>query len=58
MADYDGAWKEALDIYFQAFLAFFFPTEYADIDWSRGWESLDAELQKLAPPRARPALRR
>ena len=52
MADYDGAWKEAMDAYFQAFLAFFFPLVYADIDWSRGWESLDAELQKLTPAAA------
>jgi hypothetical protein len=52
MADYDGAWKEALDAYFEAFLAFFFPLVYADIDWSRGWESLDAELQKLTPDAA------
>ncbi len=52
MADYDGAWKDALDAYFEAFLAFFFPLVHADIDWSRGWESLDAELQKLMPAAA------
>jgi hypothetical protein len=52
MADFDGAWKEALDAYFQAFLAFFFPLVHTDIDWSRGWESLDAELQKLTPAAA------
>ncbi|HLO47218.1 MAG TPA: hypothetical protein VK211_02190 [Kamptonema sp.] len=33
-ADFDGAWKQALDIYFEAFLAFFFAEVHALIDWS------------------------
>jgi hypothetical protein len=49
MADYDSPWKEALDVYFRAFLAFFFPHIHNDIDWSRGFESLDTELQRIAP---------
>jgi hypothetical protein len=49
MADFDSPWKEALDLYFQAFLAFFFPAIHNDIDWSRGFESLDKELQQIAP---------
>jgi hypothetical protein len=49
MADYDSPWKEALDLYFRAFLAFFFPHIHKDIDWSRGVESLDKELQQIAP---------
>ena len=52
MTDYDSPWKEALDLYFQPFLAFFFPLIYNDIDWSRGYESLDKELQKIAPKAA------
>jgi hypothetical protein len=48
MADYDSPWKEALELYFQAFVAFFRPAIYQDIDWSRGHESLDKELQQLA----------
>jgi hypothetical protein len=52
MADYDSPWKEALDIYFRAFLAFFFPRVHQDIDWSRGFESLDKELQQIAPQSA------
>jgi hypothetical protein len=52
MADFDSPWKEALDVYFQAFLAFFFPLIYKDIDWSRGFESLDKELQQIAPQSA------
>jgi hypothetical protein len=47
MSDYDSPWKEALDVYFEAFLLFFFPRVHADIDWSRRWESLDKELQQV-----------
>jgi hypothetical protein len=46
-SDYDSAWKEALDRYFAAFLALLFPTVYAQIDWSRGYESLDKEFQQV-----------
>ncbi len=49
MSDYDSPWKEALDHYFPLFLAFFFPEIFAQIDWSRDYETLDTELQKLAP---------
>jgi hypothetical protein len=31
-ADYDNPWKEALEQYFEAFLAFFFPQAHAEID--------------------------
>jgi hypothetical protein len=46
-ADYDSPWKEVLDRYFEAFLAFFFPEAHADIDWTRGYEMLDKELQRI-----------
>ncbi len=46
--DYDSPWKDVLDRYFPDFLAFFFPEAQAGIDWSRGWESLDTELQQHA----------
>jgi hypothetical protein len=46
-ADYDSPWKEALDHWFGPFLAFFFPLAHADIDWSRGYEALDTELQQV-----------
>lgn len=46
-ADYDGAWKEGVEQYFEAFLAFFFPEIQAEIDWERGYEFLDQELQQL-----------
>ena len=35
MADYDSPWKEALDVFFEAFLELFFPQAHADIDWNR-----------------------
>ncbi|HYV36780.1 MAG TPA: hypothetical protein VE988_13820, partial [Gemmataceae bacterium] len=47
--DLDSPWKEALDLFLQQFLAFFFPAIHAAVDWSRQYESLDKELQKLDP---------
>src|SRR5204863_8331918 len=47
MPDYDSPWKEMLDGYFPAFIAFFFPEAHADIDWTRGYESLDTDLQQI-----------
>jgi len=43
--DFDNAWKEILEGYFEAFIAFFFPQAHAEIDWDRGVEFLDKELQ-------------
>ncbi len=51
--DFDSPWKEALEVYFRAFLALFFPAIHDDIDWSRGFEFLDKELQKLVRKAAR-----
>jgi hypothetical protein len=48
-ADWDGAWKDSVLGLFPWFLALFFPKVYVDIDWSRGFETLDKEFQKLAP---------
>jgi hypothetical protein len=45
--DYDSPWKEALDGYFPEFLQLLFPAIHADIDWSRGHEFLDKELQQV-----------
>ncbi|NLY00294.1 MAG: cytosolic protein [Rhodopirellula sp.] len=47
MTDYDSPWKEAQDVYFEQFMAMFFPAAHAEIDWSRGYESLDKELQQI-----------
>ena len=46
-ADFDSPWKEVLETYFQEFMAFFFPTVYDLIDWEKGYEFLDKELQKV-----------
>lgn len=46
-ADFDSPWKEALERYFAAFMAFFFPKAHAGIAWERGYEFLDKELQQV-----------
>ena len=45
--DFDSPWKEALDRYFERFMAFCFPQVHADIDWSRPYQMLDKELQQV-----------
>lgn len=47
MTDYDSPWKEAISLYFPEFMPFFFPNIATDIDWSRGFQFLDTELQKI-----------
>ena len=46
-ADFDSPWKEAIEVLFPAFMNFFFPDIAAAIDWSRGYEFLDKELEKI-----------
>ena len=46
--DFDSPWKEALERFLPAFLAFFFPEIHAAVNWGRGYESLDKELQQIA----------
>ncbi len=48
-SDLDTAWKEALDLYFEPFLAFLFPEAHAAINWDRSVEFLDKEFQDLIP---------
>lgn len=45
----DNPWKEALEHFLEPFLALCFPVVHAGIDWSRGYQSLDTELQQLDP---------
>ncbi len=45
--DYDSPWKEALERYFPEFLGLLFPCVQAGIDWYRGYEFLDKELQQV-----------
>lgn len=46
-SDFDSPWKEALEHFLPSFLQFFFPHIHADIDWSKGYESLDKELHQI-----------
>ncbi len=46
--EFDSPWKDALQDFLPAFIAFFFGDIHADIDWSRGYASLDKEFQKIA----------
>jgi Domain of unknown function (DUF4351) len=43
----DTPWKQILESYFPQFMAFFFPEAYSQIDWNRGFEFLDGELQQI-----------
>ena len=45
--DYDSPWKVAIAVYFKAFIAFFFPDIYENIDWTRNYEFLDTQLQQV-----------
>lgn len=45
--DLDSPWKEALEHFLGPFLSFFFPHIFDAIDWGRGYESLDKELQQI-----------
>jgi hypothetical protein len=46
-ANYDESWKAAIELYFEAFVEFFFPEAYRAIDWDKGHEFLDKELQQI-----------
>jgi hypothetical protein len=46
-SDFDSPWKRALEDYFEEFMAFFFPDIDGDIDWDRGYEFLDTQLQQI-----------
>lgn len=45
--DLDSPWKEALEHFLESFLALLFPSIHAAIEWTRGYQSLDKELQRL-----------
>ncbi|WP_240775912.1 hypothetical protein [Nitrincola schmidtii] len=47
--DHDSPWKIALDGYFKEFLELLFPTIPPEIDWDKGYTSLDKELQQVTP---------
>ena len=43
----DTAWKDLLDECLEEFLSFFFPNLYNLIDFTKGYETLDKELQQI-----------
>ena len=45
--DYDGAWKELLEVYFQPFLEFCFPEAARRLDWRQPIAFLDKELEEV-----------
>lgn len=47
---FETPWKGVLKRYLIDFLAFFFPQAHAEIDWSRGYRRLDAELGQMIEP--------
>jgi Domain of unknown function (DUF4351) len=50
-ADYDGAWKLAVQELFPAFLAALFPVAHANIDWTQAVTFRDTEVQQSDPER-------
>jgi hypothetical protein len=46
-SDLDSPWKEALQHFLAPCLALLFPSVHEAIDWQRGYESLDKELQQI-----------
>ena len=47
VSEFDSPWKEALERFLPQFLEFFFRRVFEGVDWSRGYESLDKELQQI-----------
>jgi hypothetical protein len=51
-SDFDTAWKQALEWFFEPFLGFFFPLIHGVIDWAREPVFMDKELQQIVPESA------
>lgn len=51
-SEFDTAWKQALEWFFEPFLGFFFPPVHGAVDWSREPAFLDKELQAVVPEAA------
>src|ERR1700683_4973069 len=46
-ADADSPWKIALELYFADFMNCCFPNIAKEIDWGKGYEFLDKEMQTI-----------
>jgi hypothetical protein len=49
MPEFDGVWKEALTALFRHLLRLYRPAEAEQVDWQRGIDSLETEIQKMLP---------
>ena len=47
IADYDNSWKQAIELYFEQFILLCFADIYPLIDWRRGFQVLEQELQQI-----------
>jgi hypothetical protein len=47
--DQDSPWKELIRLFFPQLIELIHPELHEMIDWQRGYEFLDAELQRIAP---------
>jgi hypothetical protein len=47
--DFDTPWKDVIEHALPDLFAFFFPAIHAEIDWEKGYEFLDKELQQITP---------
>jgi len=45
--EFDSPWKDVIERYFEDFIQFFLPQAHGEIEWSRGFEFLDKELQQV-----------
>lgn len=45
----DSSWRRIIDLLLPEFVAFYFPQIHRDVDFARGFEFLDKELQKILP---------
>jgi hypothetical protein len=50
--EFDGPWKDALEVGFDLFLGLFLADLHGIVDWTKDHVSLDQELQKLMPESA------
>lgn len=46
--EYDSPWQDAIQLFLQAFVEHFFLDIASEINWQRGYQSLDKELKKIA----------
>jgi hypothetical protein len=47
LTELDKPWEYIVNIYFEEFMVFFFPEVHQLIDWNRGYEFMEKELQKI-----------